>query len=110
MNIKSNISKGKLCEQKAIQFFQKKGWKLIAKNHRVGGVEIDLIMKNTDTFLLVEVKSDNSWRKEYPMKKNQKQRLFKAFSIFCEQHKKPIYTLLAIVDQKGNVQTFDLEF
>lgn len=82
----------------------------MTNNHRIGGVEIDLIMKKADTYLLVEVKSDNSWRKEYPIKKNQKRRLLQAFSVFCEQHKKPVQTLLAIVDQKGNVQTFDLEF
>ncbi|MDE0518605.1 MAG: hypothetical protein F4X95_02505 [Oligoflexia bacterium] len=110
MSIKNNIDKGKFCERQAITFFQQQGWKLIAKNHRVGGVEIDLIMKKADTYLLVEVKSDNLWRQEYPIKKNQKQRLLQAFSAFCEQYKKPVQTLLAIVDQKGNVQPFDLEF
>ena len=107
---KANINKGKLCEQRAIIFFQRKGWKLVSKNQRLGGVEIDLIMENSEAYLLVEVKSDNSWRKEYPISQNQKRRLLNAFSAFCEQHEKPVQILLAIVGQKGTIQIFDLEF
>ena len=109
-NKKNNLTKGQLCEQKALAFFQKKGWQLVAKNQRLGGVEIDLILEKPSTYLLVEVKSDNLWRREHPFSKTQKERLLKAFSIFCEQHKKPTQIQLAIVDEKNNIQTFDLEF
>ncbi len=109
-NEKTALKRGTFCEERAVDFFQKKGWKLVAKNQRVGGVEIDLILENLTAYLLVEVKSDNSWRREYPISKNQKERLSLAFSVFCEQHKKPVQVQLAMVDQKSNVHTFDLEF
>ncbi len=109
-NKKNNLTKGQLCEQKALAFFQKKGWLLVAKNRQLGGVEIDLILEKPSAYLLVEVKSDNLWRREHPFSKTQKERLLKAFSIFCEQHKKPTQIQLAIVDKKQNVHTFDLEF
>ncbi len=105
-----NLKKGQFCEQTALEFFRKKGWKLIAKNQKIAGVEIDLILENANAFLLVEVKSDNSWRREYPVSKYQRSRLSRAFSAFCEQNKKPVQIQLAIVDQKENVQSFDLEF
>ena len=106
----NKLTRGQICEQKALAFFQKKGWKLVAKNQRLGGVEIDLILEKTTGYLLIEVKSDNLWRREYPINKKQKERLSKAFSIFCEQHKKPTQIQLAIVDKKQNIHTFDLEF
>ena len=110
-DLSQNLKKGQFCEQTALKFFQKKGWKLSAKNKKIGGVEIDLILENAKAFLLVEVKSDNSWRREYPLSKDQKIRLSRAFSTFCEQNKKPVQISMAIVDQKNNnVDTFDLDF
>ena len=109
MNVSDSLKKGRYCEEKALIFFQKAGWKLISKNQLWAGVEVDLIMENSDFYLLVEVKSDNSWRREYPMSRDQKKRLYQAFSVFCEQHNKPVKTLLAIVNQKETI-TFDLEF
>ena len=111
--LKSNgnkATKGEICEKSALSFFQKKGWELVAKNQRLEGVEVDLILEKPDSYMLVEVKSDNLWRREHPLSKKQKNRLLKAFSSFCEQHKKPVQIQLAIVDKKQNVHTFDLNF
>ena len=104
------LDKGKICEEKTLGFFVKQGYQLIAKNHQLAGVEIDLILKNEKGYLLVEVKSDNSWRMEYPISSIQKKRLFTAFSYFCEQHEEPTQIKLAIVDKQKNIHTFDLEF
>ncbi len=104
-----HIKKGRLCEEKALGFFQKKGWKPVAKNQRLAGVEIDLILEKPESYLLVEVKSDNKWRRERPLSSMQKKRLLKAFTCFCERNKKPVKIQLAIVDNK-KVHPFDLEF
>ena len=106
----TSTNKGKLCEQKALVFFQKKGWRLIAKNQQLKGIEIDLVLKKASTYLLVEVKSDNLWRREFPINIKQKKRLMEAFSVFCEQHENPVQIQLAIVDEKSNIHTFDLDF
>ena len=106
----NNQKKGAICENIALAFFQKQGWHLHGRNQKVVGVEIDLIMKKPKAWLLVEVKSDNAWRREQPMNRHQKERLSKACSVFCEQSNKPVQILLAIVDKKQQVHTFDMEF
>ena len=102
--------KGKLCEDIALAFFEKQGWCLRKRNQKIAGVEIDLILEKPNSWLLVEVKSDNTWRREQPMSQHQKKRLSKAFSAFCEGCSKPVQVLLAIVDKTKKVHTFDLEF
>ncbi len=105
-----NQKKGAFCEDTALAFFQKQGWQLHGRNQKVVGVEIDLIMKKPKSWLLVEVKSDNAWRREQPMSRRQRERLSRAFSAFCERSDQPVQILLAIVDKTHKVHTFDLEF
>lgn len=102
--------KGKVSEKKALEFFQKQGWKLIAQNQILAGVEVDLILEKPDQYLIVEVKSDNLWRKEYPITIKQKKRLSQAFSVFCEQYEKPVQMQLAIVNNDNNIHILDIEF
>lgn len=40
----------------AIRFLQEKGWTLVAKNYRHRRGEIDLVMRDGDTLVFVEVK------------------------------------------------------
>lgn len=101
--------RGKISEQKALEFFQKQGWKLIAQNQIIAGIELDLILEKPDQYLIIEVKSNNLWRKEHPIDIKQKKRLSKAFSVFCEQHEKPAQMQLAIVDRENSIYTMDLE-
>ena len=103
-----NQKKGALCEDVALSFFEKQGWRLHSRNQKVAGVEMDLIMEKPEAWLLVEVKSDNMWRREQPMSRHQKERLSKAFLAFCESHNKPVQILLAIVDPYKKVHSFDL--
>ena len=107
-NTPPKITKGKMFEQKAIQFFKQKGWDLFGQNQKWAGVEIDLILKNKTGWLLVEVKSNNSWRRDHPLSFQQKARLQKAFAYFCEQHKEPVQIQLAIVSPQ-HIHTFSLE-
>lgn len=54
-------------EKEALQFFEKKGWKLIAKNFLCRGGEIDLIFKNKEnTIIFVEVKYRSSFSHGVP--------------------------------------------
>lgn len=102
-------NKGKIAEDKALVFFKQQGWKLVARNQKIAEVEIDLIFRNQKGWLLVEVKSDNKWRRDVPMSARQKERLLQAFSYFCEQHTEPVQIQLAIVNNKKPLQVFPLE-
>ena len=105
-----DVHKGKAAEKTALHFLLKQGWTLVAKNKRLAGVEIDLILKGPAGYLLVEVKSNNQWRTEHPMSYKQKKRLERAFSFFCTIQEEPVQTKLAIVSSNNTVETFDLDF
>lgn len=102
--------KGRFYEEVALQFFKKQGFTLVSKNTPVAGVEMDLVLKSQNGYLLVEVKSHNSWRYDHPMSQRQKQRLKQAFLWFCEQHKDPVELKLALVKKNRQVEVFPLEF
>lgn len=44
-------------EDQALTYLQKKGYKLLARNFRVKGGEIDLVMQDKKTLVFVEVKT-----------------------------------------------------
>ncbi len=50
------ISKGKKGENRALEFFQNKGYRLLERNWRYGRTEVDLILAKGTLCLLVEVK------------------------------------------------------
>ncbi len=57
-NTSSNKIKGKIGEQKAADYLQKSGYKIIERNYRYSRfAEIDIIAKDKDTLVFVEVKT-----------------------------------------------------
>lgn len=62
----SHISTGKTGEAIAVQYLKKKRYKIIEKNYRCLGVEIDIIARHKDTLCFVEVKTRQSLKKGLP--------------------------------------------
>ncbi len=58
----SHLIRGELAEQKALQFLLKKGLRLIHKNYRCGIGELDLVMDEKQTLVIVEVRYRQSDR------------------------------------------------
>jgi putative endonuclease len=52
--------KGLAGESRAVQYLQKQGMELVRKRYRASGGEIDLIMRDGDTLVCVEVKLRNT--------------------------------------------------
>ena len=52
----STMAKGQIAENKACQFLQKQGLKLVEKNYRCRTGEIDLIMQDKEELVFVEVR------------------------------------------------------
>ena len=82
---------GRLAEQKACSFLQKKGYKLIARNTRarrgIGANEIDLIMEKDKTLVFVEVKKRASVSDgAYAITPTAQKRIYRAAEIFWAQH------------------------
>ncbi len=82
---------GRLAEQKACSFLQKKGYKLVARNIRskrgIGANEIDLIMKKGKTLVFVEVKKRASLSDgAYAITPTAQKRIYRAAEIFLARH------------------------
>lgn len=56
----TTVSIGKYGEELASQFLRKKGYKIIEKNFRIRGGEIDIVAIDKGTLVYVEVKSRTS--------------------------------------------------
>ena len=54
------VSIGKKGENLAAEFFEKKGWVVVARNYRFKHAEIDLIVQKDDWTIFVEVKTRSS--------------------------------------------------
>ena len=62
----SKIAIGHEAELKASHFLQQKGYTLLASNYRHGKGEIDLVMKDGDILVFIEVKARKDDRYGYP--------------------------------------------
>jgi len=63
----STFAKGRSGEKKASFYLKKKGLKIIEHNFRWYGNEIDIIAKDKDGLVFVEVKSSNSPEFDHPL-------------------------------------------
>lgn len=51
---------GKMGEELALEYLRKKGYVILARNWRAGRNEIDIVARDKDTLVIVEVKSRRS--------------------------------------------------
>ncbi len=56
---KSTRDRGQSGEQRAVEYLQKRGWKILERNFRLSGAEVDIIAECRGEYRFVEVKS---WR------------------------------------------------
>jgi putative endonuclease len=60
--LNTNGSKGRASEERAAGFLEAAGYRVVRRNLRVPGGEIDLVCRDGDTIVFVEVKSRSSRR------------------------------------------------
>ena len=53
---------GQKAERMAVRFLKKRGYKIVARNHRTRSGEIDIIAREGDTLVFIEVKARTSNR------------------------------------------------
>jgi len=60
---------GRRYEEQAVLFFERQGYEILERNWRAGRKEIDLIVRNSDIVVFVEVKASVSERFGHPSEK-----------------------------------------
>lgn len=93
MNKSSNKITGKLGEETACSFLEKLGWKILEKNYRYSRfAEIDIIAKDNDTIVFVEVKTRTTTNYGHPFEAVNRSKLlniFKAGLAYLQTTKEP---------------------
>ena len=104
---------GQYTEELACQYLEKKGFKLIDKNFNCRLGEIDLIMKDNDSLVFVEVRyrrSNNFGSGAESVTANKQSKLIKTASLYLQQHdkfnKNP--ARFDIVSITGTIETNDI--
>ncbi len=62
-----NKNTGNLGEDLAVSFLQKQGYKIIERNYRIRGGEVDIIAMEDDYLVFIEVKARNSYEYGLPV-------------------------------------------
>lgn len=79
---------GQRGEQTAAQFLQRKGYRILGRNFRVRGGEVDLVCRHGDCLVFVEVKTRTAGGLGFPedaVKREKQQRLLRAVNLYLAQ-------------------------
>jgi putative endonuclease len=80
---------GQLAEALAEQMLRKKGYRIVEKNLRLAGGELDLIAENQDTLVFIEVKArrgDKFGGAPYAISTRKKQQIIKLALCYLTKH------------------------
>ena len=105
---KDNISSGKISEVQASSFLESQGYRILFRNYKAQGSEIDIIAREKDTICFIEVKSRSSDRFGTPQEAvtlAQQQKIARAALKFIQendlQDKSCRFDVVAIIRQAG---------
>jgi putative endonuclease len=100
-----HLRTGRWGEEQAEKFLKKAGLKMVGRNVRVGYDEIDLIVRQGDTLIFVEVKtraSEDFGRPASAVNRAKRKKLSRAAIRFLKNHKlRPPYIRFDVVEVVG---------
>jgi putative endonuclease len=83
-------SRGSAIERLAAQWLQQQGLTLVASNHHVKGGELDLIMRDQDILVFIEVKHRTTTRYGHPLEMvnaQKRRRLIRTAALYIAHHR-----------------------
>ena len=86
----NNRAKGSSYEQQAASFFEDMGCEVLEKNYRRKTGEIDLIVRDGNTYVFAEVKYRKNLRKGYPeaaVTPEKQRRIFRTAQWYLKEHR-----------------------
>lgn len=106
---------GKKGEKIALEFLQKKGYKIVEKNYRYLKAEVDIIAQKEDTLVAVEVKTRSSNFYENPqdaVKPKKIKLMVVAVDHYVNERDLDVevrFDIIAIIYQKNNIDIEHIE-
>lgn len=97
----NNIELGALGEKLAVKHLKKKKYKILEKNYKTKAGEIDIIAKENNSLVFVEVKSrafDPIVSGSYAVDQKKRLHIFKTASIYIKQSKSPLQPRFDIIE------------
>ena len=104
---------GKLGEDSVCSYLQKQGYRIIARNYRIKGGEIDIIAENGDYIAFVEVKArkpDSLVTGFEAVNKRKQGLIIRTAADYCSKHPnmlQPRFDVAEVIINDGNVQSID---
>jgi|GEM_PF-1928745 len=93
-------------DNEVAQILRKNGYNVFLRNHKVSGIEVDIIVKlENHSFVFVEVKSLSSFDDwHFRLSQSQKRRLLTASQFYSQQIGEPVALFLVLVGPCGQLQ------
>ncbi len=89
MPVSSRVAQGTAAEDFALQYLERRGLTFVARNFRCRAGELDLILRDGEQLVFVEVRSRRSSRFGTPAEsvtRNKQQRLLRAAAFYLQRH------------------------
>ena len=108
------LSYGARCERAAARHLRLHGYRIVARNFRAAGAEIDLVAIDGDTLVFVEVKARRSLvagTPEAAVNERKQQHIRRAAEIFVDRHRaqrKPVRFDVVAITGDGRGRKFEL--
>ncbi len=108
------LSYGARCERAAARHLRLRGYRIVARNFRAAGAEIDLVAIDGDTLVFVEVKGRRSLvagTPEAAVNERKQQHIRRAAEIFVDRHRaqrKPVRFDVIAITGDGRGRKFEL--
>ena len=97
---------GNIAEEKACEYLQNKGYKIIERNFYTKFGEIDIIAFKDDVFHFVEVKSGKTFEPVFNITPSKLKRIIRSAEVYIKQNKIDSAFCIDAVIVKGGIDHF----
>jgi putative endonuclease len=97
--------KGKIAENKAIEFLKNKNFKILKTNFYTKFGEIDIIAFKDNVYHFIEVKSGKNFEPIYNITPNKLQKIIKSTFLYIKQHNiNSAFCIDAVIIKNDNIE------
>jgi putative endonuclease len=99
---------GNLAEDKAVEFLENNGYKIVERNFYSRFGEIDIIALKDDIYHFIEVKSGEGFEPIYNITFNKLQKIIKTLNLYLKKQKiNKVYQIDAVIVKKSYIEIIE---